>query len=104
MNTFGEYLRLTTFGESHGKGIGGVLDGLPAGLNIDESFIATEMARRQGGRNHYSTQRKEPDKVEILSGVFEGKSTGTPLGFFIHNTSSKSSDYTALKEFYHKRI
>lgn len=100
MNTFGEHLRLTTFGESHGKGIGGVLDGLPAGLNIDESFIATEMAKRQGGRNHYSTQRKEPDKVEILSGVFEGKSTGTPLGFFIHNTSSKSSDYTALKDIF----
>ncbi|WP_104721969.1 chorismate synthase [Helicobacter mesocricetorum] len=100
MNTFGQHLKLTTFGESHGKGIGGVLDGLPSGLSIDETFIASEMYRRQGGRNHYSTQRKEPDKVEILSGIFEGKTTGTPLGFFIHNTSTKSSDYNALKDIF----
>lgn len=100
MNTFGEALKLTTFGESHGAGIGGVLDGLPAGLTIDEDFIAQEMQRRQGGRNLFSTQRKEADKVEILSGVFEGKTTGTPLGFFIHNSASKSSDYTNIKDIF----
>lgn len=100
MNSFGEALRLTTFGESHGAGIGGVLDGLPAGLAIDEDFITTEMQRRQGGRNLFSTQRKEADKVEILSGVFEGKTTGTPLGFFIHNSANKSSDYSNIKDIF----
>ncbi len=100
MNTFGEALKLTTFGESHGAGIGGVLDGLPAGLTIDEDFIAQEMQRRQGGRNLFSTQRKEADKVEILSGVFEGKTTGTPLGFFIRNSASKSSDYINIKDIF----
>lgn len=100
MNTFGESLKLTTFGESHGAGIGGVLDGLPAGLTIDENFITQEMQRRQGGRNLFSTQRKEADKVQILSGVFEGKTTGTPLGFFIHNSANKSSDYTNIKDIF----
>ncbi|MCL9822492.1 chorismate synthase [Helicobacter colisuis] len=100
MNTFGEALKLTTFGESHGAGIGGVLDGLPAGLTIDEDFIAQEMQRRQGGRNLFSTQRKEVDKVQILSGVFEGKTTGTPLGFFIHNNANKSSDYANIKDIF----
>ena len=97
MNTFGTRLKLTTFGESHGAGIGGVLDGLPAGLEIDTNFLNLEMQRRQGGRNLFSTQRKEADEVEILSGVFEGKSTGTPLGFFIRNHATKSSDYNIIK-------
>ena len=72
MNTFGTRLKLTTFGESHGAGIGGVLDGLPAGLEIDTNFLNLEMQRRQGGRNLFSTQRKETDEGEIRSGVFEG--------------------------------
>lgn len=97
MNTFGQALRVTTFGESHGIGIGAVVDGLPAGLEIDEGFIASEMLRRAGGQNLYSTQRKEADEVKILSGVFEGKTTGTSLGFFIQNSASKSSDYDSIK-------
>lgn len=100
MNTFGTRLKLTTFGESHGAGIGGVLDGLPAGLEIDTNFLNLEMQRRQGGRNLFSTQRKEADEVEILSGVFEGKSTGTPLGFFIRNHATKSSDYNNIKDIF----
>lgn len=100
MNTFGEALKVSTFGESHGEGIGGVIDGLPAGLEIKEEFIASEMLRRAGGRNLYATQRKEADEVKILSGVFEGKTTGTPLGFFIQNSASKSSDYRAIKNLF----
>ncbi|MBD5165170.1 chorismate synthase [Helicobacter sp.] len=100
MNTFGQALRVTTFGESHGVGIGAVVDGLPAGLEIDEGFIASEMLRRAGGQNLYSTQRKEADEVKILSGVFEGKTTGTPLGFFIQNSASKSSDYDSIKSLF----
>ncbi len=97
MNTFGQALRVTTFGESHGVGIGAVVDGLPAGLEIDEDFIASEMLRRAGGQNLYSTQRKEADEVKILSGVFGGRTTGTPLGFFIQNSANKSSDYDSIK-------
>ncbi|WP_304404322.1 chorismate synthase [Helicobacter rodentium] len=100
MNTFGEALRVTTFGESHGTGIGGVIDGLPAGITLDMDFLQTEMQRRAGGRNLYSTQRKEADSVEILSGVFEGKTTGTPLGFFIKNSANKSSDYDSIKNLF----
>ena len=75
MNTFGNRLRISTFGESHGRGIGCVIDGIPAGLAIDEAFMREEMCLRQGGRTLYATQRKEPDEIAILSGVFEGKST-----------------------------
>lgn len=100
MNTFGQALRVSTFGESHGAGIGAVIDGLPAGLEIDEEFIASEMLRRAGGRNLYATQRKEADEVTILSGVFEGKTTGTPLGFFIQNSASKSSDYATIQNLF----
>ncbi len=100
MNTFGTLLRLTTFGESHGAGVGGVIDGLPAGMDIDTDFIAQEMQKRKGGQNLFSTQRKEEDCVEILSGIFEGKSTGTPLGFFIKNTANKSSDYESIKNLF----
>jgi len=100
MNTFGQALRLSTFGESHGLGIGAVLDGVPAGLAIDEIFIAKEMLRRAPGRNIYATPRKESDSVEILSGVFEGKSTGVPIGLWIGNTSNKSSDYNNIKDIF----
>lgn len=100
MNTFGLALRVTTFGESHGVGIGGVIDGLPAGIVVDEEFLQAEMLRRSGGKNLYSTQRKEADEVEILSGVFAGKTTGTPLGFFIKNSASKSRDYDSIKDLF----
>ncbi|MBX7490089.1 chorismate synthase [Helicobacter turcicus] len=100
MNTFGQALRVTTFGESHGVGIGGVIDGLPAGIPMDMDFIYKEMQRRAGGQNLYSTQRKEADRVEILSGVFEGKTTGTPLGFFIQNSANKSKDYDSIKNLF----
>ena len=100
MNTFGIALRITTFGESHGEGIGCVIDGLPAGLKIDEAFIESMMKRRAPGLNRFSTQRKEADKVQILSGVFEGISTGTPICLWIANTSSKSSDYENIKDIF----
>lgn len=100
MNTFGQALRVTTFGESHGEGIGCVIDGLPAGLKIDESFIESMMKRRAPGLNRFSTQRKEADRVQILSGVFQGLSTGTPIGLWIANTSSKSSDYDNIKDIF----
>ncbi|WP_457746068.1 chorismate synthase [Sulfurimonas sp.] len=98
MNSFGYKLRYTTFGESHGKAIGCVLDGLPAGLAIDEAYIQSELDRRKPGKSEFETARKEADKVEILSGVFEGKSTGTPIAMVIFNTNQKSKDYTNIKD------
>lgn len=100
MNRFGERLSFTTFGESHGKAIGSVVDGLPAGIAIDETYIQSELNRRRPGQNAYATARKEPDTVEILSGVFEGKSTGTPIAMVIYNTNQKSKDYSAVKELF----
>ena len=100
MNTFGKSFRVSTFGESHGEGIGCVIDGIPAGLHIDELFIESMMTRRAPGRNQYTTQRKESDKVQILSGVFEGLSTGTPIGMWIANTGTKSSDYANIKDIF----
>ncbi|PAF47459.1 chorismate synthase [Helicobacter sp. 12S02232-10] len=100
MNTFGERFRLTTFGESHGSGIGCVIDGVPAGLRIDENFIALEVDRRRGGKNVYSTGRKEADEVEILSGVFEGFSTGTPIALLIRNADARSKDYESIKSIF----
>ncbi len=91
---------MTTFGESHGKAIGCVLDGVPAGLEIDESFIQSELDRRRPGKNAYATARKEADKVEILSGVFEGRSTGTPIAMVIFNTNQKSKDYGNIKDLF----
>ncbi|BDY13066.1 chorismate synthase [Hydrogenimonas cancrithermarum] len=91
---------MTTFGESHGKAIGCVLDGVPAGLEIDEAFIQSELDRRRPGKNAYATARKEPDSVEILSGVFEGKSTGTPIAMVIFNTNQKSKDYGNIKDLF----
>lgn len=100
MNTFGIALRVSTFGESHGAGIGCIIDGVPAGLKIDEEFLRFNLQRRAPGRNLYSTQRKEPDNVQILSGVFEGVSTGTPIGLWVENMQSKSSDYENIKDIF----
>lgn len=100
MNTFGERFRITTFGESHGFAIGCIIDGMPAGLFIDEGFIAEEMSRRKGGRNKFSTPRKESDQVQILSGVFEGRSTGAPIALIIANEQAKSKDYQNIKSIF----
>ena len=98
MNSFGMKLKFSTFGESHGKALGCLLDGVPAGLDIDEEFIQSELDRRKPGKSEFETARKEADKVEILSGVFEGKSTGTPIAMIIFNTNQKSKDYTNIKD------
>ena len=98
MNSFGELLRLTTFGESHGVAIGGVLDGFPAGVAIDYDFVRSEMRRRRPGQSAVTTARNEQDEVQFLSGVFEGRSTGTPIAFVIVNSNSKSGDYDNLRE------
>ena len=100
MNTFGKKLTLTTFGESHGKAIGCILDGVPAGLEIDEDFIQAELDRRKPGKNKLETARKEDDKMEILSGVFEGLSTGTPIAMIIFNGNQKSRDYDNVKDLF----
>lgn len=99
-NSFGNIVRLTTFGESHGQGIGGVIDGFPAGILIDTDFIQAELNRRRPGQSKITTDRKEEDKVEFLSGVFEGKSTGAPIGFIVWNKSQHSDDYNNIKEVY----
>ncbi len=97
-NSFGNIFRLTTFGESHGKAIGGIIDGCPAGHIIDLDHISYEMQRRKPGQSKIVTQRKEDDSVEFLSGIFEGKTTGTPIGFLIKNKDQKSNDYNHLKD------
>lgn len=97
-NTFGNILQLTCFGESHGKGIGGVIDGFPAGISVDESFIQNELDRRKPGQSKLTTARKEPDTVEFLSGIFEGVTTGCPIGFIVWNTNHHSNDYNNLEE------
>lgn len=97
-NTFGEVFRLTTFGESHGKAIGGIIDGCPAGITIDLDFIQRELDRRKPGQSHITTQRKESDTFEILSGVFEGKTLGTPIAIVIKNEDQKPDDYAHLKD------
>lgn len=99
-NTFGRLFRLTSFGESHGKAIGGVIDGCPAGIALDVEKIQQELDRRRPGQSAIVTQRKEPDTVDLYSGVFEGKTTGTPIGFAIHNTNQRSKDYTHIKNSY----
>jgi len=98
MNRFGQRFSFTTFGESHGKALGCVVDGVPAGLLIDEAFIQSELDRRKPGKSKFETARKEDDKVEILSGVFEGLSTGTPIAMVIYNTDQKSKDYSNIKD------
>lgn len=100
MNTFGKKLTLTTFGESHGKALGCILDGVPAGLQIDEAFIQSELDRRKPGKSKLETGRKEDDKFEILSGTFEGLSTGTPIAMVIFNTNQKSKDYENVKDLF----
>ena len=100
MNTFGQIFRLTTFGESHGEAIGGVVDGMPANIPIDIEFIQQELARRRPGQSHITTSRQEQDQVELLSGVFEGKSTGCPIGFIVRNTNQHSNDYDNMRDLY----
>ena len=97
MNSFGTIFRLTTFGESHGEAIGGVVDGMPAGINIDIEFIQQELNRRRPGQSKITTSRQEADQVELLSGVFEGKSTGCPIGFIVRNTNQHSQDYENMR-------
>ncbi|MGZ3921895.1 MAG: chorismate synthase [Bacteroidia bacterium] len=97
-NSFGTLFKLTTFGESHGAGIGGIIDGCPAGLKIDHDFIQSELARRKPGQSHITTQRKENDTLEFLSGIFEGITTGTPIAFVVRNEDQQPKDYSHLKE------
>lgn len=99
-NTYGTIFKLSTFGESHGKAIGGVIDGCPAGIELDLNAIQRDLDRRKPGQSAIVTQRKEPDEVEFFSGIFEGKTTGTPIGFAIHNTNQKSNDYSHIKDSY----
>ena len=97
-NTFGNIFTLTSFGESHGKAIGGIIDGFPAGIRIDEDFVQNELARRRPGQSALTTGRKEADTVEFLSGIYEGVSTGCPIGFVVWNTNQHSSDYDNMKD------
>ena len=99
-NSFGILYRLTTFGESHGPAIGGIIDGCPAGISVNFDAIQRDLDRRKPGQSSIVTQRKEPDEVEFLSGIFEGKTTGTPIGFSIRNTNQKSQDYSHIKAQY----
>jgi chorismate synthase len=99
-NSFGNLFKLTTFGESHGTAIGGIIDGCPAGLELDLNAIQRELNRRKPGQSEIVTQRKEPDEVKFLSGIFEGKTTGTPIGFTIENANQKSKDYSHIKDVY----
>lgn len=100
MNTFGQVFRLTSYGESHGRGIGGVIDGCPPGIEIDMDFIQSELSRRKPGQSKITTQRMEPDQVEFLSGIFEGRTQGTPIGFIVWNKDQHSNDYDNLKNIY----
>lgn len=100
MNKFGTIFTLTSFGESHGVAVGGVIDGMPAGIEVDMDFIQGELNRRRPGQSSLVTQRDEADRVEILSGVFEGVTTGTPIGFAVYNSNMKSGDYDNLRNIY----
>lgn len=100
MNTYGNIFRLTTFGESHGEAIGGIIDGMPAGIDVDMDFIQNELSRRAPGRSSIASQRREEDRVELLSGVFEGKTTGCPIGFIVRNTDHHTQDYEPLRCLY----
>ncbi|SNS94200.1 chorismate synthase [Ekhidna lutea] len=99
-NSFGNIFKITSFGESHGQGVGIVIDGCPAGVELDEQFIQSELDRRKPGQSRITTQRKEADGFEFLSGVFEGKSTGSPITIFIRNQDQKSKDYDHIKDIY----
>jgi len=100
MNTFGKIFRLTTFGESHGRAIGGMIDGCPAGILLDETFIQSELNRRRPGQSNITTPRNEQDKVEFLSGIFEGKTTGAPIAFAVWNADQHSNDYENLRNIF----
>ncbi|MFT6221878.1 MAG: chorismate synthase, partial [Candidatus Endobugula sp.] len=97
-NSFGKLFTTTTFGESHGIALGCIVDGCPPGLSLTEADLQGDLDRRRPGKNRYETQRKEPDQVKILSGVFEGKTTGTPIGLLIENTDQRSKDYGNIKD------
>jgi len=97
-NSFGHVFCITTFGESHGKALGLIIDGCPSGVEVDEAFILSELARRRPGQSAIVTQRREPDKMELLSGVFEGKTTGTPIAMVIYNSDARSKDYSHIKD------
>ncbi|HAP63888.1 MAG TPA: chorismate synthase, partial [Cytophagales bacterium] len=99
-NSYGTLFKITTYGESHGRALGVTIDGCPAGLPIDEEFIASEMARRRPGQSRITTHRQEGDQVEIMSGVFDGKATGTPIGMVIHNQDQRSKDYSHIADKY----
>ncbi len=100
MNTFGQLFRVTTFGESHGAGIGGVIDGMPAGIPIDLDAVQHELDRRRPGQSRLTTARQEADRVEILSGIFEGRTTGQPIGFLVRNTNQHSADYENMRHLF----
>lgn len=99
-NTIGNILRFTSFGESHGQAVGGVLDGLPAGIVIEQDFVQQALNRRRPGQSHLTTTRNEKDEIEFLSGIFEGRSTGHPISFLIRNQDARSADYSELKDIY----
>lgn len=99
-NTFGHIFKVTTYGESHGPGLGGVIDGCPAGIELNEDIIQLELDRRKPGQGIASTARKEADRIKILSGVFEGRTTGTSIGFYIENTDQRSRDYSKIMNVY----
>lgn len=99
-NSFGKLFSVSTFGESHGKALGCIIDGCPPGIEIDEEYIQNELDRRKPGQSRYTTQRREADQVKILSGVFEGKTTGTPIGMVIENTDQRSKDYSKIKDLF----
>ncbi len=104
MNTFGTIYRLTSFGESHGPAVGGVIDGCPPGLELDMDFIQSELDRRRPGQSRITTPRKEPDRVEFLSGVFNNITTGgAPIGFIVRNENQQSSDYDNIKDAFARR-
>jgi len=100
MNSFGQRFKFTTFGESHGVALGCIVDGIPAGIKIDKEFIQSEMDRRKPGKTKFETKRKESDTIEILSGVFEGVSTGTPIAMILYNENQKSKDYSNIKDLF----
>jgi len=100
MNSIGTLFRLTSFGESHGSGIGGVIDGLPAGIKVDMAYVQQELARRRPGQSILTTSRQETDEVEILSGVLEGVTTGCPIGFLVRNTNQRSNDYADMEDIF----
>ena len=99
-NSYGEFFRITTFGESHGEGVGVVIDNCVAGLELSVDDIQFELNRRKPGQSKVSTMRQEDDKAEILSGVFEGKTTGTPIAVLVRNTNQRSKDYSDIKDLF----